>query len=113
MKPLILTNHGVKIKFNHGANLGIGIYRDPSDIRYAQLEYDQIEQLKEFLNRGSEELERRKDIINAGCERNNELREYIKQLIVYLSVASSSGLTMSIKKEAYKFIKKIEHELEI
>lgn len=102
MNQLIIENHGIKVEFNHGANLGIGIYEDLRDVRHAQIEYKDVEELKYFLDRGSEELKRRKDIINAGCERNNELREYIKQLLEMIPPYKHNS-----------FIKQIKHELEI
>lgn len=48
------------------------------NIELKELETDE---LVELLRRSSEELKRRKDIINSGAERNEQLRQYLKLVV--------------------------------
>lgn len=110
MNSLKLQNHGITVTLEHGANIGLGISKRDSEqlAAYAQIDYSDGDLVKEFLDRGSEELKRRKKLINAGAERNEQLRGYIKQLLAILNTYPTFKNRLQVN-----LIKQIEHELEL
>lgn len=75
---LTIENHGVTLGLSNGINLGVTITDSDGKMMNAQIEYDQLEEIEEFLEYRSKESEKRKRIINDLSDRNEELRNLLK-----------------------------------